>query len=482
MRLDETSRTKTTLSVKTSPRVIFLESQEGIESLFTRGLRSGAIAAGWKPELVFLADAAGHPRTEKEVRTDLLMKQPDMVCFLMDAPLDLKNLWDAPSLAPTQKVSLWFDDYYRSLRTLAHPEIWTDWQKNHGVRVGIWDGYWRCQWKRHTGVDAFPVHLAADPCILRPNAEPWKPEWSERAAFVGTIPSLKSLDTFAKAFPAPIRRLLEDVCVAMNESAWPIKAYELAQNCRSFLGIKYVNAIDAMLKDPTTLALWNQLLWRWGKRTARLRGLAAVAKAGPLAILSGHGMESYADEDELRAALPGGIDLVYADTRGMPANSWKGLFSTGKFQVQVTDPQSIESGLPFRIFECGACGVPLLSDNRPGLAALFPPGAGLVTAADEASLQENAAQLFQTSKRDLAAMGQLANQHFMARHTWEMRWRELTQERESRAPAVSFSAALSGPISVGKTKTPPSLDPVPTEAHNQPHATVSAVTSHPNPS
>ena len=30
-----------------APRVIFLESREGVESLFTRGLRSGAAAAGW---------------------------------------------------------------------------------------------------------------------------------------------------------------------------------------------------------------------------------------------------------------------------------------------------------------------------------------------------------------------------------------------------------------------------------------------------
>ena len=468
--------------MKTTPRVIFLESQEGIESLFTRGLRSGAAAAGWETELVFLAGPDGQPRTEKEVRTDLLMKQPDTICFLMDAPIDLKNLWDAPSLGPVQKISLWFDDYYRSPRTLAHPEIWTDWQKNHGVRVGIWDGYWRCQWKRMTGGDAFPVHLAADPRLFRPSAEPWKPEWSNRAAFIGTIPSLKSLDTFAKAFPVPLRRLLEDVCIAMNESAWPIKPYELAHNCRSFLGIKYGNAIDAMLKDPAAHALWNHLLWRWGKRIARLRGLAAVAKAGPLAIMSGHGLESYADEAELRDALPKDIDLVYADTRAVPASGWQGLFRTGKFQVQITDPQSMESGLPFRVFECGACAVPLLSDNRPGLAALFPPGAGLVTAADEDSLQANAAQLFQTSAQDLAAMGRLAHQKFVEKHTWETRWRELSSGHVRRAPAVPFSAALSGPISVRRIKvTTPLLDPLLIQAHNQRHATVSALTNCPNP-
>jgi hypothetical protein len=441
--------------VKQSPRVLFLESQQGIESLFTRGLRSGAEAAGWETEIIFLTDASGRPRTEKEVRIDLLVKQPDTVCFLMDAPLDLKNLWDAPSLAAVEKISLWFDDYYRSPKTLANPEVWTNWQKNHGVRVGIWDGYWRLQWKNLTGCEAFPLNLAVDPRILRPNAEPWNRKWNDRAAFVGTIPSLKSLETFGQAFPAPLRRLLEEVCVAMQESEWPIKPYELAKSCRSFLGIKYGNAIDAMLKDPVALALWNHLLWRWGKRIARLRGLAAVAKAGPIAIMSGHGAESYAGEDEIRTALPEGTDMVYADTKNVPASSWKGLFRTGKFQVQITDPQSIEGGLPFRIFECGACGVPLLSDHRAALDNLFPPGSGLITATSELTLQKMAAKLFLTPRQDLTNVGQLFHQNVVAQHTWEIRWRQIVTEREPRPFNPLFTKTSYRPIDISSLTRQP---------------------------
>ena len=427
-----------------APRVIFLESQEGTESLFTRGLRTGAAAAGCEVELVFLADSAGRPRSEKQVRIDLLVKQPDTVCFLMDAPLDLKNLWDVPSLAAVDKISLWFDDYYRSPRTLAHPEVWTNWQKNHGVRVGIWDGYWRCQWKRMTGVEAFPIHLGADQSLLRPNAQPWNPAWNDRAAFIGTIPSLRSLDTYSQAFPAPLRRFLEEVCIAMNREPWPIKPYEVAQKSRSFIGEKYGRAIDAMLRDPVTHALWNQLLWRWGKRIARLRGLSAIAKAGPLAVMSGHGTEAYAGEHEIRAALPAGTDLVYADTSNVPAANWKNLFRTGKFQVQITDPQSVEGGLPFRVFECGACGVPLLSDYRHELADLFPAGSGVFTSGSEAGLKEAASQLFKMSRLDLEAHGQRLHHACLAQHTWEMRWKQLTEGREYRVGGESLEA-LSAP-------------------------------------
>jgi hypothetical protein len=443
--------------VHKNPRVIFLESREGVESLFTRGLRVGATACGWHPQVHFLADRDGVPRQEKDVRIDLLKAHADAICFLMDAPLDLKNIWDAPSLDPVDKISLWFDDYFRSPKTLAHPDVWSDWQTNHNVRVGIWDGYWRCQWKKLTGVEAFPVHLAADPRQFRPGAESWRKEWNDRAVFVGTIPSRQSLGEFAAAFPAHMRRFLEEVCAAMQAAPWPFRPYEIAQKSRSFLPQRYSRAIEATLKDPAALALWNHLLWRWGKRIARLRGLSAVAKAGPLAVLSGHGVEAYADEAEIRAALPAGADFVYADTRTVPAAQWSRLFRTGKFQVQVTDPQSIEGGLPFRVFECGASAVPLLSDHRPELAALCAPGRGLFTAIDEASLQLVAAQMFQMSRRELDQQGQLLHDDFLAAHTWEIRWRQLMEGRELRSQAPPF-AHLDG-------KSAPAAKPVPASTH-----------------
>jgi hypothetical protein len=426
--------------VKNAPRVVFLESQQGTESLFTRGLRSGAMAAGWDAELVFLADETGELRSDKEVRTDLLTAQPDTICFLMDAPLHLERLWDAPSLARIDKISLWFDDYYRSPKTLARPEVWTHWQKDHNVRVGIWDAYWRCKWKNLTGQNAFPVHLAADPRSLRPGASAWKPEWDDRAAFIGTVPSLKSLDAVGNHFPRALQRLTEEVCATMQTAPWPLKPYDIARACQSYLGFKYGLAIDAALQSPETLALWNHFLWRWAKRIARIRGLTAVAKAGPIAVMSGHGTESYADEAELREALPPDVDLVYADTKAVPSGLWKNLFQTGKFQVQITDPQSIEGGLPFRVFECAACGVPLLSDHRGELAALFPEPGGVTLAADEASLTEAAARLFATADPELARQGRLLNTQFVAGHTWEKRWNEIAGQPEPHDRVATFAS------------------------------------------
>ena len=211
----------------------------------------------------------------------------------------------------------------------------------------------------------------------------------------------------------------------MRLATWPIRPYELARKSQSYLGSKYSLAVDAALGTPEIAALWNHLLWRWGKRIARLRGLAAVGQAAPLAIMSGHGTEMYADEAELRAALPGGIHLVYADTRGLPAKAWKNLFRTGKFQVQIIDPQSVDGGLPFRVFESAACGRPLLSDHRTELAELFPEGCGVALAANEAGMSEAAANLLRTPDRELRAQGREFHRRFRAEHTWEARWHEI---------------------------------------------------------
>ena len=97
-----------------------------------------------------------------------------------------------------------------------------------------------------------------------------------------------------------------------------------------------------------------------------------MAKAGPIAIMSGHSTEVYAGEDELRAALPPDIDLVFADTKDVHPTQWKNLFATGKFQVQITDPQSIEGGLPFRVFRMRGVRGAVAERSPAGTGRAFP--------------------------------------------------------------------------------------------------------------
>jgi len=406
-------------------RVVFLESLHGVESLFTRGLRSGARDAGWEVEVLFLRDPDKAPLTEGELRRKLHALRPDRIGFLMDAPLAWPSLWDDPVLRTIPKASFWFDDFLRSAETLRAPGVWTQWQREAGVRVFLHDGHWREAWKRHTGGEAHPVDLSADAAIAAGNAEPLYPELAGHAVMIGTIPALDSLEAEAAAFAPSVRHWIARATEAMETAPWPIEAYRLADETLGALSAKDQAVIGRWLEDPAARALANHHIWRRGKRAARLRGLRALARRVPVAVLSGHGQERFAQEAELRREVAPAHAFAFRDTTGLPAAQWSGLFRSGRLQVQWVDPQSIESGAPFRLFEAAAAGTALLSDARPGFPALFAPDREMFFASDEEALAERAAALLAGPAEILEETGRRAREVFLSRHTWAHRWREI---------------------------------------------------------
>ena len=224
----------------------------------------------------------------------------------------------------------------------------------------------------HRRARPFPFISPPIRSCSRPTRPPWKPEWSDRAAFVGTIPSLKSLEAMSAHFPRALDRLLEETCAAMQAAPWPIRPYDLARAAQSFLGSKYGLAIDAALRTPEIQAYWHLVLWRWGKRIARLRGLAAVGQGAPAGDHERPRHGGLRGRGGTARGAAGRRFRLRGHARAFRPARGRSLFRTGKFQVQITDPQSVEGGLPFRVFECAACGVPLLSDHRARTGRAFP--------------------------------------------------------------------------------------------------------------
>jgi len=414
-------------------RVVFLESLHGIESLFTRGLRSGAMAEGWEVEVLFLRGVDKAPLPEAELRRRLQALRPDRICFLMDAPLACPTLWDDPVLRAIPKASFWFDDFLRSAETLRSPGVWKQWQLEAGVRVFFHDGHWREAWEKHAGGAAHPIALSADAAIALQPGESFYPELADHAVMIGTIPALDSLEAEAAAFAPSIRQWIARTVEAMETAPWPIRAYDLADDTLRTLSAKGQAVIGRWLEDPAARALANLHIWRLGKRAARLRGLRALAQRVPVAVLSGHGQERFAQEEELRREIAPAHGFAFRDTTGLPAAQWGGLFRSGRLQVQWVDPQSIESGAPFRLFETAAAGVALLSDARPGFPALFAPDREMFYAPNEMALAERAAELMAGRAEVLEITGQRAREAFLSRHTWAHRWREIGAKMSAAA-------------------------------------------------
>lgn len=412
---------------KESPTVVFIESRHGVESLFTRLLRLGARQAGWKYRVVTLRNAQCSRVHDGELRDAICAGPVDLIAFLMDAPLSMPGLWKTPELHNVPKISLWYDDYTRSPETLNHGELWKQWQSRDNVTTYIWDGYWREQWQKFSGHAALPIHLSADPNQFSPDTVTAFPELSDHAVFTGTIPSLSALQADAAALPAPVRKHLSDCVDDLETAPWPLRPYDVAARQRAALPEKLAAVIQQWFSVPTHEALFNHQVWHWGKRLTRLRGLRAVLESGPLAILTGHRTAHFASEAELRTALnaPHDTTFQFRNTTEIPPDRWAGIFRSGRFQLQFTDPQSIHGGLPFRVFECAASGVALLSDSRPELATEFINDEEIVLADDEADLTRRSQDLFTADREMLTSLGTAARVKFLQKHTCGQRWRDI---------------------------------------------------------
>jgi hypothetical protein len=404
-------------------RILFLESQAGVASLITLALHKAATRSAHSAHIVPVRNKDGTPFPRAWLQQEIRKIRPHAILFLMDAPLAIPDLWDAPDLRPIPKLSLWFDDFMRSPLTLGGWEVWRHWQSEGGVRVAVWDGFWRTRWADQTAHPAHPTHLAADPEMFDPSAPPLFPDCCGHALFLGTLPAMDSLATEQSALPAGVSKLLRETVAELQQAPWPLRPYDLAEKLLAAAPEKMRSAVTTWLHNPTQAAVFSHQVWRWGKRIARVRGLRAITEAAPVAILSGHRSEKFARQDEWCHAL--GRDVLFHETTHVPHENWGALFRSGKFHVQIFDPQSIHGGIPFRAFECGMAGTPLLTDHRTELEDLFPPNSTIIHEPDPEQMALAAERLMRMPPHELLAQGRRGREHAERHHTWDVRWAEL---------------------------------------------------------
>jgi len=306
--------------------------------------------------------------------------------------------------------------------------VWEKWQSQYGVKVFMWDGHWRQCWRAMSGSSALPVHLAADPECFSSAVEPVFPELRGRAVMVGTIPALSSLEDEAKALPHALGKIVSEFADNLLSAPWPLRPYDGFENLLKTKDTKTLAVLNRWLSIPVNRAVLNHLLWRWGKRVARLRGLKVLAEAMPVAVLSGHRTETFARADEIGTFLGSRADFCFEETTEVPPDKWSGLFRSGAFQVQFTDPQSVEGGIPFRVFECAASGAVLLSDSRPELQAITGVGQGVFMVENDLGMADEATRLSGMSRDEIEQKCVAAKEWFLAGHTWKWRWRQIAAQ------------------------------------------------------
>ena len=102
------------------------------------------------------------------------------------------------------------------------------------------------------------------------------------------------------------------------------------------------------------------------------------------------------------------------------------FYAAQRFTVNVTRADMVAAGWSpsVRLFEAGACAVPVMSDAWPGLEAFFVPGEEIVVAETAADVLR-ALEAIDARERD--AIGRRARARVLAEHTAEHRAAELEQ-------------------------------------------------------
>ncbi len=149
-------------------------------------------------------------------------------------------------------------------------------------------------------------------------------------------------------------------------------------------------------------------------------------------------------EPERRFLLVGPL---YPPECGFPANVRRlehlapdghaALYASSRVTLSVTRGPMRERGAcpSARLFEASACGVPVLSDDWPGMRAFFEPGREILVA----ETTEEARAVLARDAVELRRIGSRARERVLAQHTGEHRARELVAslERAVTVPAGS---------------------------------------------
>ncbi len=108
----------------------------------------------------------------------------------------------------------------------------------------------------------------------------------------------------------------------------------------------------------------------------------------------------------------------------LPANEHRQFYSSQRFTLNLTRQDMVRAGYSpsVRLFEAAACGVPIISDEWPGLSTIFEPGKEIFTARSTADVEDLLSNL-SASRHDQVA--QLARTRTLRDHTAAVRATEL---------------------------------------------------------
>ncbi len=371
---------------------------------------------------------------------EVLDHRPEMIFMEGGGGFNLPDFFHHRQIQNVPVVVFWYDAPIRSYSCFVTQPGYVSALKLPNITHFVWDGFWRKWFEEQVGVKSHPIHLAADPADFHPL--PRQTEYPDHAVFVGTLVSEKHVEQEKKKLPLIAQHVAREFAARVDDAMYGQNPYQILSDILTALPTKMVSALEVLSQNNTDVVYrLNVFVWMIGKNEVRKRILREAVKVAPLLILSGNFEETHACEEELRQVLGAtGDRLVVKDTRDCHVADLKNLYSFGRVHLQATDPQSIQGGIPFRVFQTTACRRPLLTDKKPELGECYTFDKELLTYNSEVDFAES----LETAMKQpdlLETLAEAGYQRFLQEHTWTHRYEQVMSRVQQNSRPVLSSAA-----------------------------------------
>jgi glycosyltransferase involved in cell wall biosynthesis len=343
--------------------------------------------------------------------------EPDVILFQGATGL---RYFDELNSYDCKRINLWFDDPL--LRVSAY-NVKQQFQDSFlAFDHFIWDGYWRDVVMKKFGVPSQPIHLAADPKQFFPASTIFN---YEDMAFIGNLHSPRQIEVIYEGLPPTFQRIIrfaKDYLLKIGDGDVPswdkiIKAgYE---DCTE--GEQNLIRVQGE-RNSEVRSNFHWSVWAMSKNHVRVRMLKRALKFGKIRMFAETGpQQNHANESETRALIGEWTSrLSFHSTFGYNTGDLSELYHHGWIQLQATDPQSVQGGLPYRVFQTAASARPLLTDKKPELGEQFEYGKELLTYDGMDDIESKLEDAYK-NRSSLEDIGTAARKRFEMDHTWEHR-------------------------------------------------------------
>lgn len=337
---------------------------------------------------------------------------------------------------PVNKVNMWFDDpFMRMGNHTGARDAMADSVNDSLFLITIWDKYWGNLLKQAIGIKYMHMHLAANEFEYYPA----KRNLSDDIVFIGSLHSPMGIEDIINSLPE-IFRVFYKIAVDLIVEQDPIQSWDKIMPEVEKIMIKgdlniFANQVILYPKAFTSL---QSMIWMRSKNEARIRILKGARKVNYLSVFTETQQRLHASEMEIRGMIGewNRNKLKIVDTSNVQQELLPQFYHYGRIHINATDPQSVESGIPYRIFQTMASGRPLLTDSKPGYRELFIEGLELEFYESTRDFTERLHDIF-NCKNKLEQLGEAARKTFEKSHTWNHRIEQINKKLECNQTGLS---------------------------------------------